>query len=142
MSSHKSDGGRIPRPRGVASQPRSVSSPMITVAAKQTGLPVPPRPQIDPSVPSNRTSRLPSLTVSENGQLGARSNPSRIPSSQGLRSFLPPRATTHPLPLPSGSAVSPDINTSLGLSQTSYSFQHEANDFSNRELTLLMENRT
>lgn len=123
MSSHKSDGGRIPRPRGVASQPRSVSSPMITVAAKQTGLPalVPPRPQIDSSLPSNRTGRPPSLSVAEKGQLGARSNPSRIPSSQGPRSFLPPRATTHPLPSPSGPPVSPNLNASLGLSQSSYS---------------------
>ncbi|PLB55859.1 hypothetical protein P170DRAFT_396592 [Aspergillus steynii IBT 23096] len=130
MSSHKSDGGRIPRLRGVASQPRSVSSPMITAPAKQTGLPgsVPPRAQIGPPLPSNRTSRVPSLSVAEKGQLGARSNPSRIPSSQGLRSFLPPRSTTHPLPAPSGPTVSPGINANLGVPQSSYSVSISSNN--------------
>ncbi|KAL5366698.1 hypothetical protein BJX96DRAFT_170151 [Aspergillus floccosus] len=105
MSSYKSDGGRIPRFRDVASHSRNVSSSsMRNASAKPLGPAASPslRSQIArPINSSTRSSRAASLSEAEEKRsVAVMSSPSRSPLSQGLYA-LPPRATTHPLPVSS-----------------------------------------
>ncbi|PWY89463.1 hypothetical protein BO94DRAFT_36416 [Aspergillus sclerotioniger CBS 115572] len=101
MASHKSNGGRIPRLKDVASQSRSVSSPAMSSSRFYD----PPaqllsRPQI-PRFTNASTRAIRASSVSsaeETPHSVAQSNPSRIPAGQNARPPIPPRATTHPLP--------------------------------------------
>ncbi|KAI2997241.1 hypothetical protein CBS147346_8867 [Aspergillus niger] len=101
MSSHKSDGGRIPRLKNVASQSRSVSSPaMASARLHDAPAQLLPRPQIPrPTLPSTRAIRASSVSSAEgNRHSVARSDPSMIPAGQHARPSIPPRTATHPLP--------------------------------------------
>lgn len=101
MSSHKSDGGRIPRLKNVASQSRSVSSPAMA-SARHHDAPAQllPRPQIPrPTLASTRAIRASSVSSAEESRHSvARSDPSTIPAGQHARPSIPPRTATHPLP--------------------------------------------
>ncbi|PWY71728.1 hypothetical protein BO70DRAFT_399422 [Aspergillus heteromorphus CBS 117.55] len=110
MSSHKSDGGRIPRLKDVASQSRIVSSPAMNSARpSDSSAEMLSRPQIPRSTNFfAKSTRASSMSNAEESRHNvARSIPSRIPAGQHVRPSIPPRATTHPLP-PKSLHLTPD----------------------------------
>ncbi|PYH95236.1 hypothetical protein BO71DRAFT_429188 [Aspergillus ellipticus CBS 707.79] len=101
MSSHKSDGGRIPRLKDVASQSRIVSSPAMASARSFTSpAELSSRPQIPrPTNVFTKTTRASSMSSAEESRPSvAGSIPSRTPPGQHVRPPIPPPATTQPLP--------------------------------------------
>ncbi|PYI21935.1 hypothetical protein BO99DRAFT_327212 [Aspergillus violaceofuscus CBS 115571] len=98
MSSHKSDGGRIPRLKDVAFQPRNVSSTGMASArfsnsaAQLLHRPRIPRPNNGPS----RNSRTPSLSDAEDSRhASASSKTSRIPTGLMARPPISSKWTIH-----------------------------------------------
>ncbi|OJJ31541.1 hypothetical protein ASPWEDRAFT_45486 [Aspergillus wentii DTO 134E9] len=97
-SSHKSNGGRIPRPKDFASQSRSASSPVTTSSATSGAFPISlfPKPQMNTS---SRTSRTLSVSDAAQGsQIPAPSRPVKTTSNSDVRLSFLPRPNTQSLP--------------------------------------------
>ncbi|RAL13806.1 uncharacterized protein BO97DRAFT_26461 [Aspergillus homomorphus CBS 101889] len=101
MSSHKSDGGRIPRLKDVASQSRNVSSTgMTSVHSSNSAAQLLHRPRIPRSNnASTRNSRTSSSSdAGDSRHASASSNTSRIPTGSMVRPPLSSQGTIHPSP--------------------------------------------
>ncbi|KAE8330961.1 hypothetical protein BDV39DRAFT_15518 [Aspergillus sergii] len=101
MASHKSESGRIPRLKDLASQSRNAPLPGNNASARVSNSSISLSSALRITRPTNiRTgaNKWSSLSYTDSGHPVAPSKPSRIPSTHNARSLLPPRAATHPLP--------------------------------------------
>ncbi|RAK77573.1 uncharacterized protein BO72DRAFT_99980 [Aspergillus fijiensis CBS 313.89] len=98
MSSHKSDGGRIPRLKDVASKPRNVSSTgMASARSSNSAAQLLHRPRIPrPNNGPSRNTRTPSLSDAEDSRhASASSKTSRIPTGLMARPPSSSQGTIH-----------------------------------------------
>ncbi|KAE8362513.1 hypothetical protein BDV27DRAFT_16865 [Aspergillus caelatus] len=116
MASHKSESGRIPRLKDLASQSRNAPLPVINASARVANSSISLSSALRMTRPTNiRTgaNKGSSLSHTDSGHPVAPSKPPKIPSTHNARSLLPPRAATHPLPSVARSTPSV-LNTERG----------------------------
>ncbi|OGM46061.1 hypothetical protein ABOM_005728 [Aspergillus bombycis] len=101
MASHKSESGRIPRLKDLASQSRNAPLPVINASARVSNSSISISSALHITRPTNikaGSHKGSSLSDADSRHPAAPSKPSRILSTHNARSLLPPRAATHPLP--------------------------------------------
>ncbi|KAE8163805.1 hypothetical protein BDV40DRAFT_132618 [Aspergillus tamarii] len=116
MASHKSESGRIPRLKDLASQSRNTPLPVINASASVSNSSISLSSALRIKRPTNirtRANKGSSQSDTATRHPVAPSKPSRIPSTHNARSLLPPRAATHPLPSVARSTPSV-LNTERG----------------------------